>query len=183
MPTLETAEAYDSEAMKFLGLLLKKGALSSRVIALRIGGNDLLNCLGLRRPRNMTIYSTPLGATIANLVTVFRPLGFMLTAPVFEHITDQEMLKAEVCIDRSHGLIGKTAIHPSQIALIEDALAPTDMEIEEADAILAKDAQAVFMLNGSMCEPATHHHWAKMIQFLAKRMPRNFESFPKNNAA
>ena len=183
MPTLETAEVFNAEAMKLLGMLLKKGALSSRVIALRIGGNDLLNCLGLRRPRNTTIYTTPLGATIANLVTVFRPLGFMLTAPVFEHFTDTDMLKAEVSLDRSHGLIGKTAIHPDQIALIERALMPTDMEIEEAEAILAKDAPAVFKLNGSMCEPATHHHWAKMIQFIAQRKPCTAKNFLKSHAA
>ena len=183
MPTLETAEVFDADAMKFLGILLKKGALSSRVIALRIGGNDLLNCLGLRRPRNATMYSTPLGATISSLVTVFRPLGFMLTAPVFEHITDTEMLRAEVALDRSHGLVGKTAIHPSQIQLIENGLAPSTMEIEEAEAILAVDAPAVFKLNGSMCEPATHHHWAKMIQFMARNIPDNVESFPAINAA
>lgn len=183
MPTLETAEVFDSEAMKILGMLLKKGALSSRVVALRIGGNDLLNCLGLRRPRNTTIYSTPLGATIANLVTIFRPLGFMLTAPVFEHITDIEMLKAEVAMDCCHGLIGKTAIHPDQISLIEDGFAPSAMDVEDATAILAKDAPAVFKLNGSMCEPATHHHWAKMIQFIAQRKPRPFERLVSVNAA
>jgi citrate lyase beta subunit len=183
MPTLETFEVYNTEAMKLLALLLKKGALSSRVIALRIGGNDLLNCLGLRRPRNMTIYSTPVGATIANLVTVFRPLGFMLTAPVFEHISDEEMLKAEVRLDRSHGLIGKTAIHPIQIPLIEEALAPSDMDVEDAEKILDENAPAVFKSNGSMCEPATHYHWAKMIQFLAQRKPRIVECLPTTNAA
>ncbi|WP_413038297.1 HpcH/HpaI aldolase/citrate lyase family protein, partial [Pseudomonas savastanoi] len=39
----------------------------------------MFNCLGLRRPRNLTIYDTPLGLTIAQLVNVFRPQGFMLT--------------------------------------------------------------------------------------------------------
>jgi citrate lyase beta subunit len=169
MPTLETSDVYNTDAMQCLAFLLKKGALSSRVIALRIGGNDLLNCLGLRRPRNMTIYDTPLGSTIAKLVTTFRPLGFMLTAPVFEHYEDAESLKREVALDKAHGLIGKTAIHPSQLAVIEQALAPTAMEHEEATAILAVDAPAVFKLNGSMCEPATHYHWAKMIAFLAER--------------
>ena len=41
-----------------------------------IGGNDLLNLLGLRRQRGHTLYETPLGAVIARLVTTFKPHGF-----------------------------------------------------------------------------------------------------------
>lgn len=169
MPTLETSCVFDTKSMQLLGMLLRKGSLSSRVIALRIGGNDLFNCLGLRRPRNLTIYETPLGVTIANLVSVFRPQGFMLSSPVFEHFQDAETMRRELVLDKAHGLIGKTAIHPSQVALIEEMLAPSAMEVEEANAILAEDAPAVFSLNGSMCEPATHHRWAKMVRFISER--------------
>lgn len=173
MPTLETACVFDVKAMQLLGILLRKGSLSSRVIALRIGGNDLFNCLGLRRPRNLTIYDTPLGLTIAQLVNVFRPQGFMLTAPVFEHFEDTDTMNRELVLDKAHGLIGKTAIHPTQLAVIEGMLAPSEMEIQEADAILADDAPAVFSLNGSMCEPATHYRWAKMIRFISERSKFN----------
>lgn len=169
MPTLETACVFDLEAMRMLSVLLRKGSLSSRVIALRIGGNDLFNCLGLRRPRNLTIYDTPLGLTIANLVSIFRPQGFMLSAPVFEHFKDTETMRRELILDKAYGLIGKTAIHPEQLSLIEEMLAPTEMELEEANAILEEGAPAVFSLNGSMCEPATHHRWARMIRFVKER--------------
>jgi stress response protein SCP2 len=91
----------------------------SRILALRIGGNDLLALLGLRRPRAMTIYRTPLGPVIARLVTTFRPYGFVLTAPVFEHLDLPALLDQEVAEDIAYGMVGKTAIHPTQIAPIE----------------------------------------------------------------
>ena len=59
-------------------------AWRARILVLRIGGNDLLNLLGLRRQRGHTLYETPLGAVIARLVTTFKPHGFRLSAPVFE---------------------------------------------------------------------------------------------------
>ncbi len=169
MPTLESRDVFCMEHMRKMLSQLKEGSLASRVIALRIGGNDLLQCLSIRRPRGLTMYDTPVGSLIAQLCGLFKPHGFFLTAPVFEHFEDHDNLRKELMLDKAHGLVGKTAIHPSQIEIIEAALAPTEMEIEEATAILADDAQAVFKLNGSMCEVATHFHWAKRIMYLAER--------------
>lgn len=171
MPTLESAEVFSMDAMRKLSDMLMQGSLANRVIALRIGGNDLLHCMSIRRPRGLTIYDTPLGALISQLSGLFRPQGFYLTAPVFEHFGDIEGLKQELARDKAHGLVGKTAIHPSQIAVIEQALMPSDMDIEEATAILAEDAQAVFKMNDSMCEVATHHKWAVRVLYLAQRKP------------
>ena len=130
MPTLETKDAFDPWRMAaFRDHLLEQG-FEKRVLALRIGGNDLLSILGIRRPRDMTIYRTPIGHTIAQIVTVFKPYGFELTASVFEHIDRPEILQAEVKEDIAHGLCGKTAIHPSQIPLIEAGyrVAPSDLK-------------------------------------------------------
>jgi citrate lyase beta subunit len=44
---------------------------------LRIGGNDLMKLIGIRRPRDRTIYQTPIGYVIANLVTIFKPLALI----------------------------------------------------------------------------------------------------------
>jgi citrate lyase beta subunit len=169
MPTLESRDVFCMEHMRQMVKQLRDGALASRVIALRIGGNDLLQCLAIRRPRGLTMYDTPLGSLIAQLCGLFKPHGFFLTAPVFEHFEDVDNLRKELMLDKAHGLVGKTAIHPSQIEIIESALAPNPMEIEEAEAILADDAKAVFKLNGSMCEVATHRHWAKRVLYLAER--------------
>ena len=52
MPTLETREVFDPVEMRRLREQLL--AVQCRVLALRIGGNDLLQCLGLRRPAHRT---------------------------------------------------------------------------------------------------------------------------------
>lgn len=162
MPTLETRDVFDpSRMMELRDSLLERG-YRERILALRIGGNDLLSLLGIRRPRDRTVYRTPLGSTIAQLVTVFKPYGFELTAPVFEHIDCLETLREELSEDIAHGLCGKTAIHPSQLPVIEESFRVSQMELEAARRILS-DERAVFMFDGSMCEVATHRNWARHI--------------------
>jgi citrate lyase beta subunit len=161
MPTLETADVFNDDEMRLFREALEAPGVRSRILALRIGGNDLLALLGLRRPRNMSIYRTPLGPVIARLVTTFRPYGFVLTAPVFEHLDLPELLDQEVAEDMAYGMVGKTAIHPSQIALIEQHYRVKANDLEAARAILDVDSPAVFQMHNSMCEVATHRAWAQ----------------------
>lgn len=163
MPTLETADVFNEAEMIRFRETLEAPGVRSRILALRIGGNDLLALLGLRRPRNMTIYRTPLGPVIARLVTTFRPYGFVLTAPVFEHLDLPELLDQEVSEDMAYGMVGKTAIHPSQIALIEQHYRVRANDLEAARAILDEASPAVFRMHNSMCEVATHRAWAQRM--------------------
>jgi citrate lyase beta subunit len=163
MPTLETAEVFSEREMEALRDLLQSPGVRGRIRALRIGGNDLLALLGLRRPRGMTIYRTPLGPVIARLVTIFRPHGFLLTAPVFEHLDLPELLDQEVTEDIAHGMIGKTAIHPTQILPIEEHFKVKPQDLAVARAILDENSPAVFKMGESMCEVATHRAWAERL--------------------
>ncbi len=163
MPTLETVEVFDDEEMKLFCRCLNAPQARGRILALRIGGNDLLALLGLRRPASGTIYHTPLGQVIARLVTTFRPHGFALTAPVFEHLSQAAWLDAEVRQDLAHGMIGKTAIHPDQVAQIERHYRVAQSDIELALRIIDPDSPAVFRMQESMCEVATHGSWARQI--------------------
>jgi citrate lyase beta subunit len=163
MPTLETADVFNDEEMRLFREALEAPGVRSRILALRIGGNDLLALLGLRRPRGMTIYRTPLGPVIARLVTTFRPYGFVLTAPVFEHLDLPELLDQEVAEDLAYGMVGKTAIHPNQIAAIEKHYRVKANDLEAARAILDVDSPAVFKMHNSMCEVATHRAWAQRM--------------------
>lgn len=161
MPTIESAEAFDRAALTQMARAL--GPLGGRVHAVRIGGNDILNVLGVRRSRARTAYDGPLGLAIATMASVFLPEGMALSAPVFEHYAQTDLLREEVARDLEHGLLTKTAIHPAQVAVIHDALRPVPFEVEEARAILAREARAVFGLGGSMCEPTTHARWAANV--------------------
>ncbi|MBV5308097.1 HpcH/HpaI aldolase/citrate lyase family protein [Chromatium okenii] len=162
MPTLETRDVFETSKLNSLRDHLLGSGYQQRILALRIGGNDLLSLLGIRRPTDRTIYCTPLGHTIAQIVTVFKPFGFQITAPVFEHLNCPEILEAELSEDLAHGLCGKTAIHPDQIPIIEKGFRVTSTDLEAAQRILL-DQRAVFQFNGSMCELATHRVWAQRI--------------------
>jgi citrate lyase beta subunit len=162
MLTLETREVFDPWEMARLRDVLLEHPLHPQILALRIGGNDLLALLGIRRPRAMTIYQTPLGLTIAQIVTIFKPYGFHITAPVFEHIEQTDVLHAEVLQDLAHGLWGKTVIHPSQVPLVEALYQIPAADLESAHRIRAAE-HAVFLHQGSMCELATHRAWAENL--------------------
>ena len=163
MPTLETAEVFSDSEMQQLRAVFEGPGVRHRILCLRIGGNDLLALLGLRRPRGMTIYRTPLGPVIARLVTTFRPWGFALTAPVFEYLDLPELLDQEVLEDLAHGMVGKTAIHPTQIAPIEQHYQVRPQDLAVARAILDDASPAVFRMNDAMCEVATHRAWAERL--------------------
>lgn len=163
MVTLESAEVFDPVEMRALRELLQQEPCRRRLLTLRIGGNDLLQLLGLRRPRGRSIYATPLGALIGQLVTTFRPYGFNLTGPVYEYLGRPSALAREVRRDLAHGLFGKSAIHPEQVAVIEAEYRVTADELHAAERILAEGAPPVFRLYEAMCEPATHRRWAESI--------------------
>ncbi|MCF5711970.1 MULTISPECIES: HpcH/HpaI aldolase/citrate lyase family protein [Pseudomonas syringae group] len=167
MPTLETPEVFNPTAMVELGQALK-ASLYERIIALRIGGNDLMGCLGLRRNPAMTLYSTPMGYVIPMLAGVMGAQGFALTAPVFEQLATPDILQHELALDITHGLVGKTAIHPSQVNIIQNALRVSLEDMNSARMILNSVAPAVFKYNDAMCEPATHYKWATHIMERAK---------------
>jgi citrate lyase beta subunit len=161
MPTLETREVFDPGEMRRLRDQLL--AFQDRILAIRIGGNDLLQTMGARRSSARTSYDGPLGPVIVSLVTTYNPWGFHLTAPVFEHFGNLILLREEVERDLEHGLIGKTAIHPCQIEIIQSSYAVDPIEFAEAKSMLAQGSDAVFASRQAMCEPATHGIWAQTI--------------------
>jgi citrate lyase beta subunit len=161
MPTIEGEEAFSLTA---LGRLCDQlSSHTDRVTAVRIGGNDILSRMGLRRSRSRTAYDGPLGNVIRDIARTFIPNGFSVSAPVFEHFTEIDILRQEVEQDIEHGLLTKTAIHPSQIKVIQDLYRPSADDYADARSILDKDAPAVFGAGGSMCEPTTHGRWADSV--------------------
>lgn len=162
MPTLETAALFNPHHNEELAIGFKE-AFSQPVFALRIGGNDLFAALRLRRPKNSIVYDTPIGTLAYQLLGCFVPHGFYLTAPVFEYLDQPTLFMQELTRDVSLGLVGKTVIHPSQIALVQQAYCVPMSTLDEAQAILHSEAKAVFKYNNTMLEPATHRAWATEI--------------------
>ncbi len=170
MPTLETAEAFDINSMiKLRESILEDPKIRDRILCMRIGANDLFSCLSSRRNPCSTVYETAIGHTIGMLSGVFIPYGIGLSAPVFEVMNNPLLLQAEIAKDLDFGLLGKTAIHPSQIPLIEAAYAVSQEDLSEAMQILDANAPAVFCASNDegkgprMCEPTTHANWARLV--------------------
>lgn len=163
MPTLETADTFDPDQMRQLCHRMRTSRAAGSIVAIRVGGNDLLNVLGLRRSRSRTLHESALGQTVLQLLTIFRPAGFQLSSPVCELLYDHEVLQRELAMDTELGLFAKTAIHPEQVAIIEAAYRPLEQDVQMAEAILAPGAPAVFNMHGTMCEVATHREWAAQV--------------------
>lgn len=163
MPTLETVDVFDPEAMRALCRALQAPEWKPRILALRVGGSDLLRLLGLRRTRGLTLYDTPLGSLLAQLILTFKPQGFALTAPVFDFIDDESLLAEEARRDVAYGFCGKTAIHPSQIATIDTAFHISPSELHAARRLMEPDCPAVFKHDGAMYEAIVHRAWAQRV--------------------
>lgn len=160
MPTLESAWLFDPhELAGFVATL--EASDTSRILALRVGGNDLLATLGQRRPYGCTLYEGPLGWLLSELACRLGSRGYALSAPVFDRIDDHETLARECRRDVEYGFVGKTAIHPSQVPVIQRAFAVSDSDERAARRILAPIASAVSRFEGAMLEPATHGAWAR----------------------
>lgn len=162
MPTLETALVFGSAHNHELAVAFKEG-FDQQILAIRVGGNDLLACLRMRRLPDVTLYDSPLGSLLYRLLGVFVPKGFYLSSPVFEYLDKPELFAQELSRDVSLGLVGKTVIHPSQIPHVNTAFAVSHQDYAHALAVLDDDAKAVFKQDNAMLEPATHKAWAKQI--------------------
>lgn len=168
MPTLETAAAFDVERMRRLRDRLCASPLRERILALRIGGLDLLNLLGLRRSARRTIHDTPVGHCMRQLIAVFAPSGFALAAPAFECFQAPGVLARELELDVLNGLFAKTAVHPCQLAQIHAAYRVSSEDLDMARALLDPERPAVFRLADRMCEKATHGAWARRVLLRAR---------------
>ncbi len=82
---------------------------------------------------------------------------------VFVDFRDSQALRRECAEARRDGFAGKLAIHPNQVAIINEMFAPSDDEIARArrivDAFAASPSAGVLSLDGAMID-AAHLAWA-----------------------
>ncbi|MCP5419525.1 MAG: HpcH/HpaI aldolase/citrate lyase family protein [Gammaproteobacteria bacterium] len=161
MPTLEGDIAFHRDRLQSLCTRLLEA--DNPVLCVRTGGNDLLRLLGLHRPRNTTLYETPLRGVLEDLIKIFKPAGFAMAAPVFGYLDDLNLLRLEIERDIAYGFVTKAALSPSQVVVIEKAFRVDGQDYESAQALLGSRAPAVFKMHGQMLEVAVHREWARHI--------------------
>lgn len=165
MPILESQRMFDrSFRTSLLHVLL---GYNPAIECLRIGANDLMGYLGIRRPtKKLTVYDTPIGNLIGDIITEYRGVGdFTITAPVFECFGPEYdgLLRKEVTRNITYNLYGQTVIHPRHIRMIRDMYKVSKADLESAQKIMGDAPKAVEGLNGRMDEYTTHWRWAKII--------------------
>lgn len=162
MPTVEHAEFFDPARIVALRDAFDahdRGMLS----AIRLGGNDLLGAMALRRQSGITSWEGPLAWILSMASSILISSGYSVAAPVYDIIEDIETLRRELRQDVAAGFVSKTAIHPAQVPFIHEAFQVSPADLEQASAILDDSARAVFQIGGVMCEPSTHRPWAERI--------------------
>lgn len=127
---------------------------SSRLQALIFGAEDLAGDIGATRtPEGMEVF-------YARSAVVLHAKAFGLQAidTPFVRLNDEPGLIAETTQALHMGYIGKLAIHPKQVAPIQQAFTPSDEEVARAQALIAAheahqaEGTGVFVHEGKMID-------------------------------
>lgn len=162
LPILESREALDPGGRRELAQAC--AAHPPLIPGARIGANDLFCLLGgLRRPPGHTIYETPLGRVVDELIEAFSEISTQLCGVVFDRVKDNETFEREVQEDIYRGLYAKTVVNPIQSRKVWAWYKPDECDLDEAAQILNPNAPAVFAWKGHMLEIACHMRWAQKL--------------------
>lgn len=162
MPVLESRDLFSTAKLEAIRSFLLSSTL--KTLCLRLGGEDIMQFLGLKRSCEESIYTLVAPAKIiADVITLFKPFGFTVTAPVFNCIGHTERFMQSVREDLRQGLIGKTIIHPEQIEPVNEAYSLTRSEYEMALKMLDPQTKAIILHEGQMGEKFAHTAWAGII--------------------
>jgi citrate lyase subunit beta/citryl-CoA lyase len=124
LPLVETAA----------GILAAERILASspRVTAALLGAEDLAADLGVERTRS----GDEVRWARARFVVACHAAGVLAIDTPETDIGDADHLESELALARSLGYQGKLCIHPSQVPAVNRAFAPTQIEVEEARALV-----------------------------------------------
>jgi citrate lyase subunit beta/citryl-CoA lyase len=124
-----------------------------RVAGLQLGLGDLFEPLGIARREPSAIRQAMFAVRIAA-----GEAGVYAYDGAFANIRDAEGYRAEAMLARDLGFLGKTCIHPSQIAIANEVFRPTDEEIAHACKVVeaAREADAngigAYVVDGKMID-------------------------------
>jgi citrate lyase subunit beta/citryl-CoA lyase len=130
-------------------------AASKNVCALAVGLEDYTADIGTQR----TEEGRESFLARSMVVNSARAAGIQPIDTVYSDITNMEGLRQSVIEAKSLGFEGKGCIHPRQVKVVHDALAPSENEIEKAKKILLafedakKKGLGVVLVGSKMIDP------------------------------
>jgi citrate lyase subunit beta/citryl-CoA lyase len=158
------------ESPRGLRLAAEIATADPRVVGLQLGFGDLLEPLGIDRYNAAAILQFQLAVRIAA-----GEAGIWACDSAFAAVKDPEGYRREAEAARRLGYLGKSCIHPSQIAIANEVFRPSDQEIADALRVLeasrAAEAKAagVYLVDGKMID-APFVRRAEAIVALARRL-------------
>ena len=141
------------ESPRGLRLAAELAAASPRVAGLQMGYGDLFEPLRIARRDVANVHAAMLAMRLAA-----GEAGVFAYDGAFANVQDADGYSAEADMARRLGYLGKSCIHPSQIALANAVFRPSDEEIAHALRVVeaARDAAArgvgAFVVDGKMVD-------------------------------
>jgi citrate lyase subunit beta/citryl-CoA lyase len=145
-------------------------AADPRVAGLQLGFADLFEPLGIARADTAAVRSVQLAVRLAA-----GEAGIWAYDSAFASVKDALGFKAEAEAARRLGYLGKTCIHPRQVALANAAFQPSEAEIAwalrvvEATEQATRDGVGAFLVDGRMID-APFSRRAEAVVALARRL-------------
>jgi len=141
------------EAPAALRMAAELASAHPRVVGLQLGLGDLFEPLGIARREPAAIQQAMFTVRMAA-----GEAGIYAYDSAFADIRDADGFRAEAMLSRSLGFLGKTCIHPSQVAIANEVFQPTDAEIAHALKVIeaTRDADAkgigAYVVDGKMID-------------------------------
>jgi citrate lyase subunit beta/citryl-CoA lyase len=142
------------ETPKSLRIANELACADPRVAGLQLGLADLFEPLGIARDDRVFVrqamFAVRMAAAEANVYALDSS---------FADIADIDGFNAEAALSRDLGYLGKSCIHPSQIALANAAFRPTDeqiahsLKVVEAARRAHEDGVGAYVVDGKMIDP------------------------------
>jgi len=158
------------ESPRALRLAYELASAHPRVAGLQLGLGDLFEPLGIARRENAAIQQAMFAVRMAA-----GEAGVFAYDAAYANIKDDAGFRAEAELAQRLGFLGKSCIHPSQIAAANEVFRPSDAEIAHAVKVLeaAREADAkgvgAYVVDGKMIDPPFFAR-AQAIVATAKRM-------------
>lgn len=156
------------ESPRGLRLAAEIACADPRVAGLQVGFADLLEPLGIDRTDAAAIHQLQLAVRLAA-----GEAGIWACDAVYANFKDAEGFRTEALAAKRLGYIGKSCIHPSQIALANDVFRPTDEEITFARRVVdaaGKTGAGAFSVDGRMIDPPFLRR-AHAVLAIARQLP------------
>ncbi len=146
------------ESARGLASVEATAAATPRLSGLMLGAADLAADLGAA-----TAWP-PLAAARSRLVLACALAGVVPIDSPFFDVHDGDGLSRETADAIAFGFAAKAAIHPGQVAPINQALTPTDEAVAHARAVLAANAKGVGVVDGQMIDEAVARKARRILE-------------------